>query len=768
MILATLGAGVAAPSVGAVEQAPPEPLTQPAETLPVLVELDEVAPVILAPGVPWSVRGTVRNVSTSPVPVEGIRAATAYRSLDTRQALEAWTGGQAGLTPSRVVGIDTIGAALAPGASTSFWIKVDREALRPSFSFGTLPLAIEVVTPDDTVRGRLRSVLPWYAGEPAAEPLRLSWVVPLTLPARPRLTDQDPDVRAQTWLATIGPGSPARTWLEGLPAQAATFAVDPTLISPPAPAGRVTDPPPAPEPLPTPAATPKPTPSTSVPVPPLLPAVPGATQEPPPEQGPALPSPGAPDQESLETATAEPGAGLPGVELPEVLTEVERAQLDLQRRLSELDEEQLWWLPAADPDLAALVDLPAPPDLVAELVPGQLAESPLVAGRLVESGRHDIAWPTWSRVSDASLRSLHQLWPTGDEPLSAVMVPDTAVTVPATGTASGAVQLTGSEIEETLLAYDTTLSGLLAAAPAPQHDGATVQRLVAETLAIYQRSPAQRRHLVLAPPRGAVIEPETLTAMTAALDQAAWLTQVPAAAALEAVAPGELTGTPLGRPASGDTTAYPPPGPTPLSEARIQEVEALRDMLGEVSTILPSDQAVQRWQPVLDGLYSTRWRDNPSAWRAPLVDLQEQVDQVQAGVRVNPTTVNFLADEGLIQMTVVNTLPTEVQDLRLHVEPGNGRLRVVEPPEPITIGAQSRATVDFRARAVAAGEVPVRAYLTTPAGLPIGEPQVLEVRVRPTGAWIYWLLGGVAGVILVLGLARALRRPGVQTRQDVR
>jgi hypothetical protein len=31
--------------------------------------------------------------------------------------------------------------------------------------------------------------------------------------------------------------------------------------------------------------------------------------------------------------------------------------------------------------------------------------------------------------------------------------------------------------------------------------------------------------------------------------------------------------------------------------------------------------------------------------------------------------------------------------------------------------------------------------------------------VQPTGVWIYWVLGGAAGVILVLGIGRALRRP---------
>src|SRR5690606_15026658 len=124
------------------------------------------------------------------------------------------------------------------------------------------------------------------------------------------------------------------------------------------------------------------------------------------------------------------------------------------------------------------------------------------------------------------------------------------------------------------------------------------------------------------------------------------------------------------------------------------------------------------------------------------------------GVRINPTTINFLADEGLIQLTVSNDLPVEVSNLRITLTPGNPRLRVVQQPEPVTVGPGSRATVQFRARALAAGEVEVRTTMTTPDGTPVGRPEVMQVRVQPTGAWIYWVLGSVAGIILVLGLWR--------------
>lgn len=752
------------------------PDQQNQESLPIMVALDAVDPAVLGPGVPFVIRGTVRNVSTSPVPVSQVRAQTAYRSLDTRASLDSWSTG-AGVTTSRVVGSEALDDdVLAPGDSRSFWIRVDGERLDPPFAFATLPLAVQVIGGDGAVRGRVRSYLPWYAAEPADPPLSLSWVVTLTKPAEPQLFDADVDVRDDAWLRAIGEGSPARVWLDGLSesTSAATFFVDPTLLTPLPPVGEVTDPVPAP--LPTPTSEPTPDQPTQEPGPPTTqPSPPEPTNEGTTDEGPPTSGPSNTANGSAEPGSTQPGPSATGgspaptptppvVQLPEVLTEVQQAQVDVQTRLSGLAPDQVWWLPAADPDVAALLDLQAPTSLIRELIPGEVPQSPLIAGRLVDVGRHDIAWPLWSRVSQDQLETLAKRWPQDQTPLSAVMVPDTAVQAQdPTGTTGGAVRVRGraegAEAAHTLLAFDTTLSGLLAGAPPPERDGAVIQRLLAETMAIYQQAPARARSVVLAPPRQAVIDPSTLSDLTEALDQAPWLAQTGAAEALADPVPARLTGTPLQRPALGDRTAYPVPAPSPLTGARLGDIETLRSTLQDVSAILPNDQAVQRWQPVLDGTYSTRWRADPDSSNAPLTELQRQVEQVQAGLRVNPTTVNFLADEGLIQMTVVNTLSTDVQDLVLHIEPANGRLRIIEPPEPISIGAQSRATVQFRARAVAAGEVPVRAYLTTPSGLEIGETQELTVRVRPTGEWIYWVLGGVAGVILVLGLARAVRRP---------
>ena len=44
-------------------------------------------------------------------------------------------------------------------------------------------------------------------------------------------------------------------------------------------------------------------------------------------------------------------------------------------------------------------------------------------------------------------------------------------------------------------------------------------------------------------------------------------------------------------------------------------------------------------------------------------------------------------------------------------------------------------------------------------GTALSEPSTFEVRVSPTAEWIYWVLGALAGVVIVIGVIRtAMRR----------
>ena len=56
------------------------------------------------------------------------------------------------------------------------------------------------------------------------------------------------------------------------------------------------------------------------------------------------------------------------------------------------------------------------------------------------------------------------------------------------------------------------------------------------------------------------------------------------------------------------------------------------------------------------------------------------------------------------------------------------------------------------------GRVDVTATLRAPDGTILSEPTAFSVRVSPTADWMYWVLGGLAGLVLVIGVVRTVTR----------
>ncbi len=710
--------------------------------------LNQVVPTVVAPGRAWAVQGRVENVSDATVALGEVQLLTAYRALDTTADLDGWTSGEDDIATARLLGSANLGRSLDPGQGRDFYIVMAAGAIDPPFSFASLPLLLEVSAADGIPLTEVRTVLPWFTDATVENPLDVSWVVPLTVPPDPDLNTETGPERTRAWLDIVGEESPARAWLDGLSAYDATFVIDPSLLVPLAPAADVSaapgdEPLPLPEPTQTAEDGTEDLPAPSITAPPT--ATPGI------ESGDS-----AAVLEDLGTSTGsppepEPSEEVPPVEVPDDLTLVQEAEVALQRELTQLDAEHTWWLPVADPDMAAMIDLGLAPQVVDGVIGTPLPPSALDADRLIERGRHDIAWPVWSSVTQDQVSALQDLSPSLD--VSAALVPRSTFTdADGLNAQPGGVTATASG-DLTVLGYDETLSALVSDVPTADRDGTAIQLLLAYTLARYQRSPADSGAVILAPARDAQVDARTVADFGDALALAPWTAHV-SAESLLTFGDGEGAAVSL---TNASTAASPPP--SPLSTSRVARIEDVRSTLAQLAAVVPRGGAVEQWEPILNGLYSARWRNNPDEWAVPLTELESQVATIIDGVSINPTTVNFLAKEGLIQITIVNDLPITVQDLTLNLEPGNGRLRIIEEPGAITIGPQSRATVQFRARAVAAGEVPVRASLSAPSGLQLGETQELTVLVRPTGIWIYWVLGGVAGVILILGLTRALRRP---------
>jgi len=265
-------------------------------------------------------------------------------------------------------------------------------------------------------------------------------------------------------------------------------------------------------------------------------------------------------------------------------------------------------------------------------------------------------------------------------------------------------------------------------------------------------------------------DPSVLASYFAAIAQAPWLTPTSTdllLAAAGAAAPEALPAgtnvtprTPTSSPSASKSAPDPlSPGTSPLSQASLRQISRTTSAIEGVAGISNDAQQFKvRWTDAQEQLLSSRWRGHKVGFGALDAATQAAITSVSRQVHVVPSSVNFFADRGVLQITVVNDLAVPVHDVRLTLIPGQPRLRIDQQPGPLRIGAKSRANVHVHVTAIAAGLVPVEAVLRTANGTSLGPHARVNVRVQPTSTWIYWVLGGLAGIILVLGIYRSVRR----------
>jgi hypothetical protein len=433
------------------------------------------------------------------------------------------------------------------------------------------------------------------------------------------------------------------------------------------------------------------------------------------------------------------GGASPGRQESAIRTATERRITDLAARHGP------WVLPDTDADLAAFAGIPAGESLVRSFVQraDQVAES--------LHGRSDIAWPAdggYTATREGALRRLFRVPSLAGQVTSAsVLAPAGAVNTPSAAQRS----TTGLP----LLAYDDALSGLLARTTSAADGVLSTQQFVADSVALLNELPGtEGRSVFVAAPRSFNPDPATARSFFAAAATIPWLapttTDTALARARRAVSTPAAPVTRPSLPAAG--------GRAVLTTAKVGELEqTVRTVRGVAQIRDDGDAFLRTWTRAAEQLASTRWRAAPTAWNTLSGRVSEAARQTTTAVKVSASTINFLADSGRLQITVTNDLAVPVDDVKLTVEASNPRLRIDSQPPVLRIGPKSRATVTVRVTALAAGPVPLRTTLTTPDGTVIGQGADVQVRVTPTGHWIYWGLGGVAGAILLLGIVRTFR-----------
>ncbi len=402
---------------------------------------------------------------------------------------------------------------------------------------------------------------------------------------------------------------------------------------------------------------------------------------------------------------------------------------------------QLLALPYADPDLAAIGAQTGSP-----IVTDQVARATRLGVSLSVPAGTGVAWPVDGALPPGRETMLRAAY--GDQ-LRAVLTSGVAVTGPTVLTPS-ALARTADGLP--VLRWDDALSSLTTEVAAADLAVVSAQELVAQTAALVGERPSVARGVLVTIPRGADPDPGALAAYLSVAGQVPWLRTV----SLDGLLASDLERTTLPTP----PLAAPDAGQTPVTALTIAALRGELLVLQSLGSCLPASTALlDTPRDLADQVLSSRWREAGAGFEATRQLLREQTTQLTASLSIAPQTTNFLADEGLLQVTVVNDLPEPVTGVRVVLAPTNPRLQVVEQAPALTVAARSRATVSVRLAAVAHGLVPVNATLRAADGSQIGSPAQITVRANPPGVWLYVAGGVLFGLVLVVGAVRALRQP---------
>jgi Family of unknown function (DUF6049) len=676
-------------------------------TSPLSVSLTSVTPTVATARTQITITGSVRNSGSVPLVLPVARAFIGQTPLTSRQSVSDWASSTSE-QPLTEVARSSLGKTLAAGSLAAFTLKIPATAISHRDAFAVLPLRVEVAATTATSASRsgdVHTFLPTLASVKAFEPLSIAWLVPLTLDPDPTLHGESSAARTAAWTRAIGPGSRLDRLIQGTENASVTWAIDPAILGPPQTTPSVDT-----------TATPSQTP--------------GATTSPRAGSNPT------PDPVIAQTTAL--GARLKAA----------------------ASRHTLWALPYADPDLAALLPLASGNQVLTSLI-----GRPTGLEAAVGTARTDIAWPVEGALTAQSEAQLRRAFAT---PGLAAAVTSSS-TLPSRDVSADASRKSGKGLP--LLAYDASLSRTVAQTSSKASGAITIQRFLADSMALLGERPGTRhRSVLIAEPRGFAGDPTVLRSLFAAVAKAPWLVPTTTEQLLadsKKMAPESsgagASGTPTSPPATATGTRPAPdpmsPGASPLTPSQLAAMPGTQSSIAGIASILGDGGAfAARWSDAQVQELSARWRGHPEGYNAVGNATSEAISKVSRNVRVAPSSVNFFADRGVLQVTVVNDLAVPVHDVHLTLNPAQPRLRIEQQPGPMKVGARSRSNARLQVTSLAAGLVNVEAILTTRNGTPLGQNTSVDVRVQPPSPWIYWVLGGLAGLILVLGTYRSLRR----------
>lgn len=730
--------------------------------------LTRVTPVVATPGQPISIGG-VLDVAALGIDLSAAAPTAPPPTADPGTSDAASTGSPPALEPVVSVDVRLGGVDLDSHADVSDWVEADTPATgavlgtadivtapdptvdripfavtiedvqdRVRTAYGVIPVSVEVRLPGSSGPAAVRHTFLGYQERKEYVPLQLSWLVPFTVPADPVLLGAFGEERTAAWNALVGPEGTLRERLASARVPHTVWVLDPALLTPG----------PAPEPDgATGGATGEPTGAGE--------ATQGGAATSAGSGDAADTTPSAPDTDD-ETSPTGPAAQLTQAQSEHVL----RAEF-AQALLEGVEGRDVLLLPRHDTDIGAL---PA----AEETGPGPAARRDLVAAQLTIA-------PAQELLSDHRARVLPTLWP-ADGAWAADR--DAALRALDSGGAQWSVLADPSSLASAVRGPVSASSGtgilpvddrLSARVNAPG-DGSALESglaLMADTLIMLNERPGTTRQVIVLPDRES-------PRLSAAGELTTLLAGVPWIELASLPADGAGAGDPVDLvPTSPDPEQTPAEGPAAASApAMLEDVRA--GVLSTTLERLPTAASVRagtgagsgvdlstRGADSLAQLTSLRWRGHADDWQSAYQPIADTVEATFTGLSIPSRDVTFLADTGLLRVTVENALDADIANATLDLVVDHPILRIESGAQQVEVSADSRTTMGFEASSIATGRVQITATLRAPDGTVLADPTTFTVRVSPTSDWIYWVLLALAGGVILIGIVRTVlrRRP---------
>lgn len=716
------------------------------------------APATVTKGSGTTVSVIVQNTGTTPIDGATLRLRIGKRPLDSLATQQRWQQGRRSLGASASSDPSDV-PTIAPGTTATVKLSIPSDELDLDYAMATLPLRVELRGGGQPTT-MLRSFASWAAADTSFTRMSASIVVPVTLPNDPKLLTATGDERLEAWRKAIGPGSPIDRLVSSDPGVPVTWLIDPAVLDPAAaqdgtlPTAEQEGTEASPSPLPSSSSDGTPDPSSS--------STNDGSQSPSSSaSGTSEPSASSGSSESSESSESSSSteSTSPSTQPSEPAATVDELAANLRAKLAARPSNQsIAFTPYGDPDLSTLTSERRPAGSQ-EILERSLAR-PLTK-ELSALSETVIAAPA-APLDAASAARLTAAWQKARGSRPFVLTPNVTLDRTDAAAVTSATRRTPEQV--TMVGFNAPLSQALNDTSVSNAEAASSLR--AASLAIYQQQPSAERSLVLMGGRE-TISASRLETIASTLEQSPWV-QAQAFSTAEQTSAPTVTLAPQ---APSSETVWPKVTAPAFDAGDIATADATLSTLTKMAGIVvDGDDIVPAWTRNLDQVTSTRWRGDANDVDALVRHASTTVSAIPEQIAVVPSRVNFFSDSGPISVTVKNGLARAVHGIEVSLTPRTYAVRFRSQPDAVDIPGKGQTSVRVPTVAQAAGRVSVDARVTGPGDVRLGESDKnaaeIEINARPTGTWIFWLLGIVALLVFCYGLVRN-RQKGTRRRDEL-